>query len=93
MKNINHVAIILSKAHAKKIKDLFCYSWTEEFLKSHKEEYKDLVWIKNPGKKLNVKRLDYVIKKCYYDQAMKFLNEFGFDHPTIHIVLKSTIRF
>ena len=78
VKNINHIAVILSKAHAKTIKE-FCSSWTEEFCKRHRQEYDELIWIKKPGKSLVVKRLDYVLKKCYYDQAMKFLNEFGFD--------------
>ena len=78
VKSINHIAFILGKAHAKLIKD-FCNSWTEDFCKKHRKKYDRLVYIKRPGKTLVVKRLDYVLKKCYYEQAMKFLAAFGCD--------------
>ena len=37
VKNINHIAFILGRAHAKKIKD-FLNSWTDDFCKKHHEK-------------------------------------------------------
>ena len=78
VKNINHISFILSKAHASKVKD-FCKTWNDKFLQKHKDKYPNLIWFKKQS--LVVKRLDYILRKGYYDQAMKFLKKFGFNPP------------